>query len=944
MKKTLFTAVAIASTAMAVADSSLISAGMGTPVIDGKLNDTVWQNSIGAAPFTLAKSNTFAKQQSVLRYAWDDENLYISFFCKAEILDPVNNKLHALAANYKGHDKDAIYRDDMVEILLENPAAPRIFDIAVSVTGAFNDCTVPKNGDMWNHRDFKWESGAKVATYVNKEVGNGFWSLEIAVPWKNLGGKPQNNDQWLTAAARFEKESREVSGFHLIPKGIHDKQCFGKLKFTSKVPGVTVTAMPEFAPGSNGLKAQISGNVPVELTCKTTFGNDMERSRQRIRKGAGELKFNLNGSGNFKFSWSIAGSSNLKEYFRSPEYSLSARSSKLAGTVKGGKLFINNRAVKNGGMLQSGLNKLAFKAEGAAELKLVCDNWQLPFPAGWKKSGNEYTLNLFSEFSTVWPNWHFDGVYINQGGIQQLLFAPTGFPGMRLGDYTLNLDLPEGMKLLSASGYYEIYPSVTVKGPTAITSGKSKFNRYSITINKNLKYTQSDKVPSHEWLGCIIAIDKNMPKGETQLAYHASSAAQAVAEVPRTLKVNVIDAVNGRQPKNYRVELWAGWLGRMLDKKAFPAISDYFIAAGITEDNSGMDAAGGKTKNFHLINFKNWNFNCVPYMKANPGTAQINAAGKPHAEYLCTTEMMSEKFAEYFRTNLKAWHKHYNEVQHIDWDFESGVFNGSLTCHCQRCFKAFADEFKLAAVPQNMKEVSAKYASQWTAFMNRRFAKLVELMYKSIHSELKAGTVFSVYTGYQSENTKRHYGVDWSMLDGKVDYAMVGYGRNLKALIATQKALPNTRMIIGELYYPYRTTERFKTTYSTPSNLMRRACDADGGILLYAYQTLDGRTFHALGEVTRTVAEYEEFFTSDKRFTDMLSVRGFSEPEYEVLGNGKGDYLVVILNQTRSGRKFDAKFKLPKGKVLVDVKTGKLVKAEFAGSLKGGEFAVYKTR
>lgn len=83
MKKTLFTAAAIASTAMAMADSSMISAGMGTPVIDGKLNDTVWQNSIGAAPFTLTKSNSFAKQQSVLRYAWDDENLYISFFCKA---------------------------------------------------------------------------------------------------------------------------------------------------------------------------------------------------------------------------------------------------------------------------------------------------------------------------------------------------------------------------------------------------------------------------------------------------------------------------------------------------------------------------------------------------------------------------------------------------------------------------------------------------------------------------------------------------------------------------------------------------------------------------------------------------------------------------------------------------------------------------------------------
>ena len=228
--------------------------------------------------------------------------------------------------------------------------------------------------------------------------------------------------------------------------------------------------------------------------------------------------------------------------------------------------------------------------------------------------------------------------------------------------------------------------------------------------------------------------------------------------------------------------------------------------------------------------------------------------------------------------------------------------------------------------------------------MNRRFAKLVELMYKSIRSELKAGTVFSVYTGYQSENTKRHYGVDWSMLDGKVDYAMVGYGRNLKALIATQKALPNTRMIIGELYYPYRTTERFKTTYSTPSNLMRRACDADGGILLYAYQTLDGRTFHALGEVTRTVAENEEFFTSDQRHTDMLKVRAYSEAEYEVLGNGKGDYLVVILNITNGSRKYDAEFALPAGKKLIELKSGKTVDAKFSGTLKAGEFAIYRTK
>ena len=189
------------------------------------------------------------------------------------------------------------------------------YELPASVTGAFNDCTVPKNGDMWTKRDFKWESGAKVATHINKELGNGFWTVEMSIPWKNLGGKPQNNAQWLTTAARFEKDGREISGFQIIPTGIHDKQCFGKLKFTNKVPGVTVTGLPEFAPGPNGLKVVVSGDVPVELSCKTTFGTQMERSRQRIRKGAGELKFKLERTGDFKFSWGIAGSSNLKEYF-----------------------------------------------------------------------------------------------------------------------------------------------------------------------------------------------------------------------------------------------------------------------------------------------------------------------------------------------------------------------------------------------------------------------------------------------------------------------------------------------------------------------------------------------------------------------------------------------------------------------------------------------------
>jgi hypothetical protein len=50
-------------------------------------------------------------------------------------------------------------------------------------------------------------------------------------------------------------------------------------------------------------------------------------------------------------------------------------------------------------------------------------------------------------------------------------------------------------------------------------------------------------------------------------------------------------------------------------------------------------------------------------------------------------------------------------------------------------------------------------------------------------------SIFSVYSGYQSDYTKWHYGVDWSMLTGKIDVASCGYGCPVKDLNATKVAL-----------------------------------------------------------------------------------------------------------------------------------------------------------
>ena len=80
---------------VAWADASRIAVGRGTPEMDGALTDDGWKNAIAAGPFLLDQQNAFATQQTVVRFLWDDEMLYVAFQCYEDVLNPRQNKLHA---------------------------------------------------------------------------------------------------------------------------------------------------------------------------------------------------------------------------------------------------------------------------------------------------------------------------------------------------------------------------------------------------------------------------------------------------------------------------------------------------------------------------------------------------------------------------------------------------------------------------------------------------------------------------------------------------------------------------------------------------------------------------------------------------------------------------------------------------------------------------------
>ena len=920
------------------ADNGMLCVGRGTPTIDGKLENEAWQTqSIAATPFLLQKSNRLAMRQTEARFLYDNENLYVSFRCLTDVLDPVNNKLHALKANMKRHDSDAFYNDDGVELLIDNPQLKHVFDITVNANGEYCDAKAPRDTSrMWNERDFSWESGAKIASDHHIEPGNGFWSVEMAIPWKSLGGRPPLNAKWKMVAARFEQDGKEKSAFQTMALGVHDVESFSTLKFIERVPGVSKVRMPLFIPGKTALGIEHSSEELLELNARIKFGNKYENYRAAL-KDTSEIEFLLNGNGNFQFSWKIVKHSTLQELFTSPEYTFAVNSSVMSAKISNATLLVNDAAVHDKALLRSGSNAIAVKCEENPTVELSCSGWQVPLFDGWKQEENgTYKLNLLSAVTLVWPDWTTCGLHVTRGGIQQLLVLPSGIPEHTVTDYAIALDLPAGMTLLSASGYYQILPDIAVDAPVKAHYRDTDFSRYVIRIKSPREYRK--EFNGHELLSCLIGVSKEMAFAETCLGVSSSSAEAGALEIPTMVPVRVLPELQGKQPSRYKIELWSGWTSQMLDKRAFPQLAKSFASAGINEDGS---LTGEGISLFALINFKDWNLNCKPFLESHPDCYQIDANGKASEQYVCTTTMLTPEFAAYFRSQLPGWHEHFKYTKHVDWDFESNVFTGSIACLCERCRKSFSETYHLPKVPASLAEIKEKYAKEWTEFMNRRFADMASMMCQAIHKVLP-GTVFSVYSGYQSAHTKSFYGVDWSMLNGKIDYAMMGYGRNEAELLASYQALPDTKLILGELLYPYLTNVRQAPTVPPAATLMRRACDANGGILIYEYAIFDGRTLTALAQTSRAIAENEEFFLLGKRCGSLLKVEGFSDNEKEVLQDSQGNYLVIIMNPGKKPRTFNAKFALPPNYRLLDAE-GKVVNYEFSGTVPDGQFVIFHT-
>ncbi|MCK5805050.1 MAG: hypothetical protein KAI66_19610 [Lentisphaeria bacterium] len=164
------------------------------PLIDGKLDDPIWETAKPATDFLLFGRSSAAGQKTAAWITYDDDNLYIAFDCQ-EKARPINVS------------SEKLWGRDAVDVAL-NPSGDRktFLQIIADAKGDFDQFSHSPDG-----KKFRWD-GVRVVT-SRREGG---WAAEMAVPLKSMKLKPTKGLTWSGNFVRY-RASDPMSTWSFMP-------------------------------------------------------------------------------------------------------------------------------------------------------------------------------------------------------------------------------------------------------------------------------------------------------------------------------------------------------------------------------------------------------------------------------------------------------------------------------------------------------------------------------------------------------------------------------------------------------------------------------------------------------------------------------------------------------------------------------------------------------
>ncbi len=848
------------------------------PVLDGSLDDPAWRSAIQIYPFVLVNTSGIAAgDQTRVYMCHDGVKLYIAFKCETRILQTLLNRVHEFETSARKPDAGELFSDDLAGFLIQSGTERKVYDIFVNAAGSVNDAEC--GGGLWESRSTQWNSGAVVKTGQHE----GYWCAEIAIELKKLGLSIDPVRKYRIQFARIGKSAGEKSTWQPCRVGFHSLDNFAEMVLSpAPQPGIMLEELPTFQSGANTFKMNFASPralLSSEIELSSAGQKPCKFSARTSVKGTtpANLDFTIEHPGSFDFRWSCRNMASLQILFRSPLYKFQVQGLSLENHLVGSDflLTLNGKSVAGSSIVATGKNILELKASGPVGGFLKIGDFSFPMLPGNK--------NLLWNDSVIWPNRSGKGVYIMAGDYQQLLMLPKGVEGATLTDYTLNLEVPEDFIVAGASGHYKIY-RLEFSGPQEVQRNGKNYHRYQVKVNQPLAY--DPKLKLHQYISLVVKAPAETAAPQGKLFYYATSEQTNMLEVPQALDYQVIPYVKGKQPPRLIVQIWPGWLKNMDDKKLQAKLAQQLVDIGVTES---WNIPHPSLKNMVLVYLNTYKFD--EFVGNHPEFASVQSTLP-----VCSTILRDDAEAhKQLTTGLLSIYNRQLKPWYICWDFEGNVLANTLTCYCPRCLDDFRQKEAISETVAK-EQIAGKYLPQWTHYMNGKQAAIAGVMRDIIHQFSDGQCRLSVYTGYQSAYTNRFYGVDWVQLNGKIDLAACGYGRPVKDLEATLQAIGDTPLLLGELVEPCLAHERIEPPAMKRATLMRRMVDSRGGILLFEYNNLDGRSFDAIAATSAFVTEHEEFFIHRQDISSSIKVTGSNN--WILLRNPAGKRLLVIMNES----------------------------------------------
>lgn len=190
------------------------------PALDGALDDACWQKARAVSHFFMYQTQTLAREKTEAQCVWDDRAIYFGVRAHSSNLD-------AIRAAARKRDS-GVWQDDSVELFLQPPSGDVNYHFIVNSLGTLYDA---KSGT----KAAKWNPAIETACAKKRGQGrSGHWTVEMAVPWKELGHAPKEGERWRVNFTRTDSNRGELSTWMIIETGgFEQPERFGNLLFRS---------------------------------------------------------------------------------------------------------------------------------------------------------------------------------------------------------------------------------------------------------------------------------------------------------------------------------------------------------------------------------------------------------------------------------------------------------------------------------------------------------------------------------------------------------------------------------------------------------------------------------------------------------------------------------------------------------------------------------------